>query len=894
MQKRGVLQKGFVLTLVLLLSATVLLSYFNQETTGNVVRRGTISSAPVTPALPAPILSPPPTPTLPAPTSLPQAPPCVTPNTIPATITTSLTLCGTIPMTAPTVITASNVLVVCDPGTVLTKAQGTQAFDALQIAPGLTNVQIHGCTFTGGFSNALHIGAGVTSSQIANNNILGAEVGIKEAFTAQLNTYSGNTIKQTITGMHLEGSQGTVIGSTLTDNKHGIQTGTDPTTLTQTTPNAICSRGITINQFPAQPLPVYCSIPQSGKGYTLTNNRLLKNGQGIITYSTDNLIQLNTIQSNDEGIQVNAMYVGFEVNPFIPTYPQLPLNNLQEYFNAGHQITGNTITQNRWSGIQLHGRSTYFWRSSRQYHRKTIIGGNTISSNGQLNTPLTDGIVVGRKDSITNQNNLVIQFQEWNEYTDINNNIIQNNLNDGLVLLNGYMTDIRSNTIHNNRRNGISIGSPRESTQIQGYYPDWGYPRFTYRNSIKNNVRDGIHVYYGTLYYVLLNEIDNNNRGIYVPADPSGYYTQTVYKVICNDLSYNTLEGFNYDGSLMRANWGGYSSVDTFSHNRIINNGADGIRYYISSNAILPSRLNNFFLIGRTYNNHIEGNGFAPNTAYSNSGHGITADGFYYHGFFANNFRNNNLGHAYDTGSLRMENMWDEYQYELGYDNQVCKNCGGSCVGDWECGYYSGTCVNNVCQPPPGSGLTCNPSTGNANCYANPNRLPYAYRFYYNYPFRYVPRGNFGLATRSAPFIVPPSSTPPLRPGSCTNHQQCTTNSCENYPAPVNNQQCGNADFINEPLPFGGYYQPPFDCPRGEFYWPPYFGIISETSPGRTSTSESDSLEEQRLSSSVPEEYKKSLSFLEALKDRIDLENRRKDFEASMSPKNGATTPIEE
>ncbi|GEM_PF-4866445 len=854
MQKRG-----FLITLVLLLFATVILSYFNQETTGNVVRRGTILATPI------------PTP------QAPVAPPCLAPNIIPTTITTSITLCGNITMTAPTVITTSNVIVACDPGAFLIKASGTPIFDALQIAPGLTNVQITGCTFNGKFSNAMHISAGVTNSQIINNNIDSALVGIKETFNAQSNLYLGNTLKRTVTAMQLEGSQGTVTGSTITQNKYGIQTGTNPAGLTAATPNALCSLGTTIYEFPAQPLPVSCTIPQSGKEYTLTNNKLINNNKGIITYSTDNIINLNTLQSNEEGIQVNAIYVGVEINPFIIPDPQYPLLNIQEYFNAGHQITSNIITQNRLAGIQLNGRSTYFYQSSLQYHRKSIIERNTISNNGKQNTQQGDGIVVGRKDLITNPSIFDAQFQIWDEYTDINNNIIQNNFNDGVVLLNGFMTDVRNNTITNNLRNGISLGSTRQSIQIQGYYPDSSSPRFIYRNSINNNIQDGIHNYLGDLQNVNLNEINNNHRGIYVPAAPSGVYTQIVFGVICNDLSYNTLEGFNYDGK-MTTGGQGYSPVYTFSHNRVLNNGADGIRYYISPNAYSPLTYN-FFWLARTYNNHIEGNGFTPNPIYPNSGYGINVDGFYYYGFFANNFRNNNLGPAHDSGSLKIENMWDERQYELGYDNQICKNCGGNCTGDWDCGYYSGTCVNTICQPPPGSGLTCNPSTGNANCYANPTSLPYVVAYYYNYPRTYIPRGNFGLASR--PFVVPPIS-PPLVPNSCTNHQQCTTNSCENYLLPINNQKCGNGNFINEPRPFKGYYQPPFDCPAGDYYNPAYFDTFPLNPRGST-TGDPNSLEEQKFYSSIPKEYKERQSLQEVFKDRLYLEKLRKDFEANFS-----------
>jgi len=783
--------------------------------------------------------------------------PCI-PNTIPATISTSITLCGTITMNAPTVITSSNVVVACNPNTILVKARGNARFDGLQISPGLTNVQITGCNIQGKFTNAILVSTGVTNSQINNNIIDQATTGIKEDFNAQSNSYFGNTIRRTAKAMQLEGIQGTVRGSTITQNTYGIITGTNPASLTSTTPNTVCSLGTTINQFPAQPLPVYCSIPQSGKEYRITDNSITNNDKGITTYSTNNTIEQNNIQSNQDGIEVNAMYIGSEINPYRTPNPTFPLINVQEYFSAGHMIESNTITQNSLTGIHLNGRSTYFWQSSAQYHKKSIIERNTITNN-------QDGIVAGRKDAITNPDSTDMEFKEWGEYTDINNNQINSNINDGIVLLKGnYMTDIRSNTINGNNRNGISVGSIYQSTYFQGIYPDWAYPRFIYQNIIDNNLKDGIYDYHGNLNYIILNEINNNNRGVYVPEAPYGYGTQWASNVICNDLSYNTLEGFNFDAKLTAGTgtFNAYSGVQRLSHNRVLNNGADGLRYYIDSNYLPASEPYPY----KTYNNHIEGNGFTPNQAYSISGYGINADGFYYHGFFANNFVNNNLGHARDSGSLQVENMWDEHQYELGYDNIFCKNCGGACTGDWDCGYYSGTCVNNICQSPPNSGLSCNPSTGNVDCYANPNRLPYVFELYYNYPLRYVPKGNFGLTPK--PFVVPPSLAPPLIPTSCTNNQQCTTNSCETYPAPINNQQCGNGDFIPERMSFGGSYQPPlnlFSCPYG--YWPPQFSTFPLDSPSQQQPN-IENMQYEIPNDSIPEEYGKSQSFEEVKKDR--------------------------
>ena len=138
--------------------------------------------------------------------------------------------------------------------------------------------------------------------------------------------------------------------------------------------------------------------------------------------------------------------------------------------------------------------------------------------------------------------------------------------------------------------------------------------------------------------------------------------------------------------------------------------------------------------------------------------------------------------------------------------------------------------MNNICQPPIGSGLSCNPATGNVDCYANPSALwssgNLVSLLYYDYPAPYTPRGNYGLNQQTAPFVpypvlpstIPSGTTPPIQPNICTNHQQCTTNSCEIYPSPLSINSCGNYNTIYESQPFGGYYLPPFNCPNAYYY----------------------------------------------------------------------------
>ena len=100
-----------------------------------------------------------------------------------------------------------------------------------------------------------------------------------------------------------------------------------------------------------------------------------------------------------------------------------------------------------------------------------------------------------------------------------------------------------------------------------------------------------------------------------------------------------------------------------------------------------------------------------------------------------------------------------------------------------------------------------------------------------------------------------------------------STNSCENYLSPVYNQQCGNGDFINEPIPFGGYYQPPFDCPEG-FYWPPYFGTLPPENPGGGDPTGPDMPSSSIPHDMIPEEYEKSQAYLESLKDKKYIEEQ--------------------
>ena len=793
-------------------------------------------------------------------------PTCTTPNTIPATINTPTTLCGTITMTAPTVIT-SGVIVNCLPGTVINYGGLPNAgFDAIQISSGVVSARINGCTFNGPFLSAIHLMPGVLSSQINSNTINGAKNGIIEDYTASTNIYSQNNIQNTGVAMKLEGQQGNTNNNVISNNAIGIFTGIDSATLTSTSPNAICSLGFEVWSQVGSPqtVPTICSIPLSGNIQRINSNSITNNVQGIVVFGTDNQIQSNTIQSNQIGIEVNAIYLGQEIDPTTQATGNFPWSNIQEYFNSGARISQNTISNNGQSGIRTNGRSTYFSMSSPQYHRWTIINGNTIFSNGNSQQD-SGGIILGARGGAINSQHLL--FYSWNEYTKINSNSINNNNNDGVVLEHStWMTDIIGNDIQYNSRNGISVGTNQQSTA--GGYPDSSSIRYILGNKISNNVQHGIYVYNGALDRVYLNEINSNTKGIYVPEHPSQASSQPVREVDCNDLSYNQQEGFDYDAksSPNAIYFSGIPWVEQLRRNRVLNNGADGIRYYLDSishifgTSLWPWR--------RTYNNHIEGNGFSPNPAYSISGYGINSQGFYAMPFFANNFVNNALGNAYDSGSNTIENMWDEKQFEKYYDQLTGGNCGGSCAAG--CGVLL-QCVNGMCLPSPNSGVSCNPLTGNANFYSAAYKIDY-----FTWPGPYFPRGNYGLGN-----VIPTSAAPPLQPTSCTGDGQCMTNSCESYPAPINNQQCGNGNFINEPNQFGGYYLPGTVCPN-LYYFPSYFGNFP--SQGQKENLNEPLPNEEEMYRNLPEEVKK-----DSMSEQMKLDRRY----ITEQEKQGLGTPIE-
>ncbi len=794
-------------------------------------------------------------------------PSCTTPNTIPATIGISITLCGTITMTAPTVITTNNVIVTCAPGTIINYGGSpTAMLDAIQIASGVSGVRINGCTFNGRFLSAIHLFPGVSGSSITSNTINGAKVGIQEDYTAQNNLYSQNNIQNTGVAMKLEGQQGNSNNNVILNNAVGIFTGTDTTTLTSTSSNAICSLGLATWSQVSSPIivPTICSIPLSGNWQRMNSNSITNNGQGIVVYGTDNQIQSNTIQNNQIGMEVNAIYVGSEINPTIPANSNYPWQNIQEYFNSGAKISSNTISNNQQIGVRMNGRSTYFWQSSPQYHRWTTVSQNNIALNGNSQQD-SGGIVIGSKNSISS---LPPHFYLWNEYTRINNNKINSNNNDGIFLEFSRMTDIIDNMIQYSGRNGVSIGSIQQSTIWSNYFPEQSYSRYILGNRISNNFQHGIYVYNGVMDLVLLNEINYNTKGIYIPEFPTSDSAQNVGDVDCNDLSFNSQEGLDFDAKnfLSLPNFYSGALIRKLSRNRVLNNGADGIRYYLDSSA-----QNSFIYLDawrRTILNHLEGNGFSPNPAYPMSGYGINSQGFYAVGFFINNFVNNALGPAYDSGSNTIENIWDEKQFEKYYDQMTGGNCGGSCVAG--CGGFL-QCVNGMCLPPPWSGASCNPLTGTANFYSSAYGITYA-----TWPAPYVPRGNYGVGK-----VIPTSAAPPLQPTSCTGDGQCTTFSCEVYPSPINNQQCGNGNFINEPLPFAGYYLPGTVCP-GINFWPAYFGTFNQLenlppeSSGENGEPEIDLFEEE-MYRGVPEEIKKDVMFEQMKKDRRYISQKDKE-----------------
>ncbi|MDP4039693.1 MAG: hypothetical protein Q8P57_03885 [Candidatus Pacearchaeota archaeon] len=726
--------------------------------------------------------------------------PC-TYGAITSPVTGNVLLCGTFNVTTPVIINTNGVSVTCAPGSSINYA-GNSVSDLFVVSPGVTGVTVSNCNINGAFSNAIHLQQGVTGATISGNTINGARTGIREDYLANANRFSSNSISNTQNAMYLEGSSGVVQSNSLSNNGLGVFLGKpNSASLNPKVPGGICSSGTGV--------PVVCSYPSSGNSYVLDSNSISNSRYGIITFGLDGTIKNNVISNHHVGIEVNAIHSGSEINPNL----QPPGNN-QEYFQSGVTVLNNNIQGNTFAGMQFNGRSVFFSQTSPSYLRQTTVSGNTITGNGAQNgNNFEAGLIFGRSDAISPQ-----WFYGWNEYTDINNNQIDLNLNDGILLQRGnWFTDIKENQITNNAMNGISIGTTRGT---QGYYFDISGDRFIYKNSILNNGNDGIHVYNQRVDSIILNEINNNGKdGVYAGSDPSGYYSSFVNSVICNDMSYNANDGFNYDavrGNPAQLYYYGRPFVLQLNYNRIINNGGDGLRYFLD----LVTGPYNPLISYMTRNNHVANNG----------GYGINVDGFYYYGFIVNNVFGNFLGEVFDSGSNSIENMWDEGQYERGYDNLVCKNCGGACNTDYDCGYYQGTCVGGTCLAPPGSGLICNPLTGNVDCYANPGSLPWVYTPYYDYPGPYNPRGNYGV-----PNIVPLSFAPPLQPSTCAANQDCYTNSCEFYGGSIQNSQCGNGNFVSEQNQFQGYYQPPFDCPTA-YYYSPYQGtfppIIVSYSPG--------------------------------------------------------------
>lgn len=725
--------------------------------------------------------------TIPAPLVVPATLPCT--NVAPVIpITTTLKLCGIINLRVPIVITANNVNVYCNPNTILrpTLPIGL-GIDAFQIAPGVRGVTITGCSVEGRFGNAVRVGAGANGNLIQSNTFRGmVGTGIFEEQGAFNNVYSAISISKINTGLKLEGNRSTVEYSNIANTAIGIQTGINSINVNSATPNAVCSPSSTI-----------CSLPSSGREVRIRNNELRNNNIGVEVYGLDNRIESNNILDNVIGVRANTIYVG--------SSPSYWGNFLQHHVNSGIGIFGNNIRKNIDSGIVLNGASTYYWSFSSyanafSFARMTGIMGNELYGNGK-------GIEITFDISLSNQLSpqyinwggnywtdplFSIRLTGWNENTLISNNVITRN-NEGIFAESGgSSTDVIYNSINLNANNGVLTSTFGWSLSPAGGKSSSGL-RFLYDNEIMDNGADGLSILgsFGP-WYTELNKINRNSlHGIYSTpfSFNGGAASNSLNLVLCNDISNNILEGINYNVP----NLIGYPQVLEVSYNRIHSNGADGIKYFVDMMVLLNFPDAFVWRYGsKTINNDLR----------YNAGYGINVDGMSYHGFFRNNFVANVLGIAMDTSSRGGENMWDEQQYELGFDNVACRNCGQPCVTDYDCGWFGGTCVNNICQAPPGSGLSCNPVTGNVDCYAN----------LYNNPATYVPRGNFGL-----PSLVPTGTT--LLPLPCAIHQDCITNSCELYPSPVNGLQCGNGDKISSSTEFGGYYTEDLICPT-VFYYP--------------------------------------------------------------------------
>ncbi|RZP24732.1 MAG: HYR domain-containing protein, partial [Candidatus Actinomarinales bacterium] len=172
--------------------------------------------------------------------------------------------------------------------------------------------------------NAVELG---TNHKITNNVITGSiGAGIRIVSNADGNTITGNTIKDGLTGIQLDGSDNnTISGNTITNNK----------------PSNFGLVGTSLSM----------SINTSNDNI-ITNNQITNNNQGIeLNSSNGNTLDSNTISNNDgNGIRVlwgegniikNNVANNNSGTGFLIENPNNPIENIAEF--TGNTATGNGI-----------------------------------------------------------------------------------------------------------------------------------------------------------------------------------------------------------------------------------------------------------------------------------------------------------------------------------------------------------------------------------------------------------------------------------------------------------------------------------------------------------------------------------------------------------------------
>ena len=688
-------------------------------------------------------------------------------NTLPSVINGNFVLCaGNYQVASPITVTQGSTLF-CNTNAVLNyRGIAPNLFNGVVLS---TSSIIRNCNLNGKFSNAIWVPSSSSNALARQNRIDGAIVGIGEEYQSNHNSYSSNTIVNTGHGYDLKGNDSAINGGVIQKNKIGVFIGTPSQGTPYPFPANVCS---SINYGPTP----FCTLPDSGLNQKISFLSLSNNDTGIETYGVENQIFSNQITSNLQGIVVNAIHIGSETDPN---------GNFQEYFSSGVKIHDNTIRNNRDGGILLNGLSLAYYFLSQHFWHQTLLMNNIIEQ-----TPAgkqSYGIVLGAASSTTS-------YPSYHESTIVQGNTISGNGTGFFIRDGGGVMDVLDNTITNNAEYGILVG------EAAGFYTTVGAYRFLMGNFVNQNGKDGLKIDYGGAYYTQVNQFNQNGkRGFYIDKTED-----LSYKMICNDLSSNGEEGFYYNGAGVLP--GSHpENVYEFSKNRVINNGADGVRmdYFTTT---MPGTLDSHVSLERVVNNHVA----------NNAGKGISYNGWFGGGEFANNIVNNAQQPATDSGA-NWENMWDEKAYAKGYNQSHCpyhtvctytSDCGSPSVYSAE-----SSCVAGLCECAPG--LTGNAATNSCGCYENaPSAIGYWSNeyLYYSWPGNYSPVGNYwGGATGTT--AIPPSQAPPII--SCTQDSQCPYKNCN-----LTTNQCGNYDTLSSHALFTGYYRPGLMCDGIVNYYP--------------------------------------------------------------------------